>query len=131
MHILHEKGISPIVKQKKINKKKSSFLLCLPLLQRNSDLTSATVGFLGLLCSTTNLHIIHKTFTLTYPCISKSKYKTHPRNRVIIERFQKRSNEFITFINCFSPPLKQKLISYLITFFSSLCGIFAKRVMIS
>ena len=31
---------------------------------------------------------------------------------------------FDTTITCFSPPLKQKLISFLDTFFSLLCGIF-------
>ena len=41
---------------------------------------------------TANLHIILKTFTLTYPTIDKfkKKKKTGPRYIVIIERFQKR-----------------------------------------
>ena len=33
------------------------------------------------------LHITLKTFTLAYPGVSKSKYKTHPRYTVIIKRY--------------------------------------------
>ena len=46
--------------------------------------------FLSTSSATGNLHIISKTFTLTYPNIDKSEYKTHLRYIVIIERFQKR-----------------------------------------
>ena len=56
--------------------------------QRNSDPPSSTEGLLSLLSANENLHIIHITFTLTYPSINKSKYKTHPRCIVIFERFQ-------------------------------------------
>ena len=34
------------------------------------------------------------------------------------------ARNFVTAINSYSPPLKQKLISSLVTFFSILCGIF-------
>ena len=50
--------------------KKNYHSLCQLPLQRNSDLPSATVGFLILPSTTTNLHIIHKMFTLTYPSVS-------------------------------------------------------------
>ena len=33
------------------------------------------------------------------------------------------ASNFVVAINCFTPPLKQRLISFLITFFSLLCGI--------
>ena len=36
---------------------------------------------------TENLPNIHKTFTLTYPSVNKSKFKVHPRNIVIVKRF--------------------------------------------
>ena len=65
-------------------------LLC-SLSQQNKStyLTSATVGFLSLPSTIAKLHIISKTFTLTYPCIDKSKYKKHSRYTVVIEKFQK------------------------------------------
>ena len=43
-------------------------------LQRISDLLSATVNFLSLPSATAKLHIIHKTFALTYPRMEKLKY---------------------------------------------------------
>ena len=84
-HILLEK-------KKKKKKGKLHFAFSLLQLQRNSELPSATAGFHSLPSAIANLHIIRKTFTLTYPCIEKSKYKTHPRYIVIIARFQNRLN---------------------------------------
>ena len=61
------------------DKKDYHFLLSLQPLQRNPNLPSATRDFLNFLSTTSNLHIIHKTFTLIYPSINKFKYMTHPR----------------------------------------------------
>lgn len=72
--------------------KKRHFLLCLLLLQRNSDLPSISIGFLSMPSSTADLHITCETFTLTYLSIGKSKYKALARYRVITERFPKRAN---------------------------------------
>ena len=49
------------------------------------------------------LHIIYKTFILTYPCIEKSKFKTHPRKsnysvckmKVILESTPQTTDEII------------------------------------
>ena len=60
-------------------KKDYDYLLCLLPLQRKSDLSSANVGFLSFFSATVNLHITHKTFTLTYPSIGKSKFNAHLR----------------------------------------------------
>lgn len=67
------------------------FLLCLLLLQGNSDLPSATVIFIGLPSPIANLHI-RKAFTLICLSIDKSKCKTHQRYREYIERSQNTSN---------------------------------------
>ena len=67
-----------------------SLLYLLPL-QRNSDLHSSSAGFLSVSSAIGNVHIICRIFTLTNPYIDKSKYKTHRRYIVIIEKFQ-RSN---------------------------------------
>ena len=74
----------------KIKRKKTtiSFFVCCHC-KKKSDIFFAIVGLVSLLSVTTNLHIICKTLTLTY---RKTKYKTHPRYIVIIERFHKRSN---------------------------------------
>ena len=61
-------------------RKKTSF----PSLPVATDLPSAAVGLLSLPSVTANLHIIHKTFTLSYSCVDKSKYKIHTGYRVII-----------------------------------------------
>lgn len=68
------------------------FFLCLPPLQKNSDLSSPTEGFIILPFTTANLHIIFKLFTSTYLSINKSKHKTCPWYIIIIELFQNRSN---------------------------------------
>ena len=39
-------------------KKNSSFLLCLKLLERSSKLPSLTIGFLSFVFAATNLHIV-------------------------------------------------------------------------
>ena len=78
-----------LMKQKKlltttITTTKENIILYVLLLQRNSYLPSVTAEFLSLPSATANIPITHKTFSLIYPCIDNSKYKTHPRYRVII-----------------------------------------------
>ena len=73
--------------EEKKQKTNYPFLLWLLPLQKISDLPSVTAGFFSLPFAATDIHIIHNFFTLTYASIDKSKYKTHPRYIVIIERF--------------------------------------------
>ena len=80
------------MRHKQREKKILLFLFCLLPPQRNSDEDSATAGIITLPLVNADLHIIPKTFTLTYPSINKSKYKTHPKYIVIVERFQKECN---------------------------------------
>ena len=72
--------------------KKLSSLFYLMSLTKNLRLSSITVVFLNLSSITANLHIIHKTFKFSHASIDKSKFETHPRFIVIIERFQNRTN---------------------------------------
>ena len=66
--------------------------LCLVLVLEGSNLPSATVDMLSLLSVIANVPNILETITLIYPSIDKSKCKTHSRYKVIINRFQSRSN---------------------------------------
>ena len=80
------------MRHKQCEKKILLFLFCLLQPQRNSAVDSATAGMITLPLTNADLHIIPKIFALTDPSIEKSKYKTHPKYIVIVERFQKECN---------------------------------------
>ena len=65
--------------EKKKRKKKLSLSTLPTAVVKKHNLSSFTVGFLSLVSATANLRIIHKTFTLSYPSVDKSK-KRHIEN---------------------------------------------------
>ena len=86
MQIQHQKGMPPTILKDPINDrrtysvtKKYHSILCLQPLQRNQDLSFATVSLYSLHSANASLHTIHKTFALTHASIDKSKSAIHPR----------------------------------------------------
>ena len=59
-------------------------LLCPIPLQRSSDLLSVTADFLRLSFVFAKVHILCKPFVLAYRNITKSKFKTHSAQLVVI-----------------------------------------------